>query len=631
MHMSKSHDPMHVNSACPSTPCDRDADRTEHADYVVVGLGTAGAPLVRYLANAGYSVHVIECGGDTRNDPLVRSPEVAILDSSPQYHSYYPASRGQLAPNGPLVPTLYNMGCMWGGSSGHNYTTAVYGTPGLYDEWAELACDRSWRFRDLRPIMIGAETYTPLNGYLNAEARGVCGPLSTTQRNEQLAPTDPFVQATSAVGAPFSLDYNDPTRGVFVTGAEQAYNTLNPRERSWTATAYLGEDVVRRLPNGDGEGLCDLDIFIASSSTAIRVLFDDEVGRFPLAATEVRLDPPHEHELRRRSIEFGGGGDPSLTARGVRYVRADGTVIDAIAHVKVILAAGAVEDPAILQRSGIGPCDVLDRLGVEPRVVNDNVGRGGQNHFGVVGFFPALPGQAPAVVETFFRGEESTDDGRREFQIIWIVNDPSIVFSSFFPPNSVIGFAALLRPARNVEVDAQSCDPADRPFIRFNYLEEERDRRQLVELAKIIGRTSIHYRGELPTNPPATVFPNDAEFGPYGGVGSNETLYEWARTNGLELTHISGTARMGCSACDGVVDGNLDVFGVDNLGVVSNSVVPQILDGNTAWSALITGIEKARIEGVDVPEGNACEDECHHTSSDCHSCDDHHDSSDHGH
>lgn len=607
----------HNNVICPSVGRDREPDSVEYADYVVVGAGTGGAPLIRQLAEAGYSVYAIEAGANRNADPNVLNPGLFFLDQFPQYHIYYQRDPGLLS--GPAIAAQYYNGLMWGGSHGHNYMQMVRGTPCLYDEWAEIAGDDEWRYEKLRPIMIGAETFTPRTGEINPDERGTCGPIFVTETTTSLGAADPFIQA---VAVPFSNDYNDWTRGVFVVGPDQRYYTpTTPPERSWTGKSYLGEDVVEVLPDGDGEGRGGLDLHIASNSVAMRILFDDEVGR--TASFGPPRHDPDAHDKLRRSTESGGRGDPSLTARGVRFVRADGTVHDALARVKVILASGSIEDPALLQRSGIGPCELLKTLGVKARVINENVGRNGQNHVGIVGFFPAKPGQAAGVLQSFHAGPNSEQDGCREYQFIWVVNDPSIAFSALFPPQSVIGVGLLLRPARNVEVDAVSDDPADRAVIRGNYLVDPEDQQRQIELAKILGRTSIRYSGALPVSPPAAVFPNDAEFGPYGGLGTDATLFQWAQTNGIESIHISGTARMSSSDCDGVVDGNLDVYGVDNLGIVSNTVVNSIEDGNTAWSSIVTGLEKARIEGATVAENNAaCRHE--HKTRGCRSCDDHH-------
>ena len=609
--------------------CDHECDhdrRVEVADYVVVGLGTGGTPLVRHLVDAGFSVYAIEDGFDTRNDPLVENPAPLVLAPFPQYHLFYPADVGLLQPN-PFVTTTYQMGRMWGGSSGHNFMTHVRSTPCLYNEWATISCDEGWRYENIRPIIMGAETFTPKppNERVNTAERGVCGPVFITEQTEQPAPGEPFVAALARAGVPFSPDYNDPTRGVFVVGVDQSYHTPTvPKQRSWVAPSYLGEDIVERLPNGDGVGLCGRDLFIASNARADRLIFADELDAKLDRLREGDIDVDafanrDKHHDEFRSRDHGGDGDPELTVVGVRYVLIDGTEVDVLARVKVILAAGAVEDPAILQRSGIGPCDVLERLGVEPRFINENVGRGGQNHIGIVGFYPANPGQAPLYLEAFNEGVGSRCNGCRQFQTIYYANYPT-PFAAFFPPESVLAFGANLRPAHDVEVDAQSLDPREPPFIRFNYLRDADDQAAMIELAKIIGRVSIQYRGALPTSPPPEVFPNDAEFGPFGGLGSDATLLEWARTNAIQYTHISGTARMGCTPCDGVVDGNLDVFGVDGLGMVSNSVVPQIADGNTSWTALVTGVAKARIEGADVPEGNEKCCPTHHHAG-CSKCD----------
>ncbi len=130
------------------------------ADYVVVGAGTAGAPFAHFRS-LGSSVHLIEGGQRHNDDPLVLDPNPFPQYAMVNLHWLYPADIADIAAPSflmPQVPFLEGRG--WGGSSMHNFMTAVRGAPFTYDRWATLSGSAQWGYSNLLPVMKYMEHYT---------------------------------------------------------------------------------------------------------------------------------------------------------------------------------------------------------------------------------------------------------------------------------------------------------------------------------------------------------------------------------------------------------------------------------------------------------------------------------------
>ena len=581
-------------------------------DYVVVGAGTAGAPLAKLLSDdPDVSVLVLESGINRNNDPLTISGNPFPQFLVPDRHLYYPYDLPPLQPSflntpPPFGQALYPEGKLWGGSHGHNFLAVARGTPCNWDRWA-CAGGKAWSYCALLPLFKWMETYTPeFTGVFNEAERGRCGPLSVTQWGGfgPIDPNDPIVQALAANGQPYSPDFNDPSRGVFVTADDQQSITAGAHQRSFTGNEFLGPDVV---DPDTGLGVCGRDLTILSGARALRLLFDDEVD-----FNDWRDDAqPFVKDVF---------GEEHLTVRGVEYIDAEGNTRTVLARKKVILSAGAVQSPAILQRSGIGPADVLAQLGICPRLINENVGGDLQEHYGPIVVLPIPdPAATPKTFSTFFAGPRSEPDGCRFAVGIIAVNDPSFD-PRFGGALGAINF--LFDIEERGRVIARSTTNPDDIFIDFDFYASERDRQDAVLLLKAYARISISLTGLLPIAPPPAAYP-EAEFGAQGGLAQNDqALIDYAIQSSQIAYHVSGTARMSQCEHDGVVDENLDVHGVRNLGIADNSVAPRINDGGTSYTALVAGIKKAAIEGAPV-DFSVCDTGCGTNTSFNARCDDH--------
>jgi choline dehydrogenase-like flavoprotein len=166
-------------------------DHAIEADYVIVGLGTAGAVLARFLSDQidgefKNSVVVIEAGSNftTGGDPADRARVAqgapsgdTTIASDPKFSSYQLMGTGEAAP-GSLA---YTGGRLWGGGSSHNDMQSVRSTPNVYDDWATLSGNAQWSYSNLLPFMKFMEGYLPNGTTPDLAQRGLTGALSIAQ------------------------------------------------------------------------------------------------------------------------------------------------------------------------------------------------------------------------------------------------------------------------------------------------------------------------------------------------------------------------------------------------------------------------------------------------------------------
>ena len=561
----------------PKPPADEDT-----ADYVLVGLGTAGAPLARYLTeDLKTSVIVLEAGVDESGNAIVRLPFITPqLNLDPSFNFFRPLQSRPPPSNPPkgidpgaLQVLVDTAGRMWGGSSGNNYLFGIRGTKSMYDQWG--AIDPQWLYNNLLPIMKFTETYTPNGTVANPAQRGDSGPIDITQGPPVNA--EPFFQAFGgATATPFITDYNDPTLGEVGVSAGQHYVTPVGNLRSW-AQDFLP---VGTIIDADGNGLGGRKLQIRSEATAVKVLIDN-----------------------------------TNTARGVRYFVGEdpNDVREVKARKKVILCAGGIADAQLLQLSGVGPAAVLEAVGIDVKVANDNVGSHAQSHYGPVGFIPVDPPSAPNIPLNMNFAELFTDaglgDGVRRIEYIVVATStatsppiPPLVPAQVLVAMNPNGFAQqgisiiafVLNAARTGTVSVVSTDPTVDPLIDPGYYSDPTDLFFAVQALKQIADVSVLFTGNPPIYPPPTHYQ-----AAQGGTAPNDALlFVDALTSRPIACGIVGTCRMGTSVADGVVDGNLDVFGVKSLSVASNSIVPNTVSVARSFSAYVIGLQKAKIEGA---------------------------------
>ena len=287
-------------------------------------------------------------------------------------------------------------------------------------------------------------------------------------------------------------------------------------------------------------------------------------------------------------------------ATGVRY-RRNGQVVDAHAKGEVILAAGAVNSPQLLQLSGVGPADWLAEHGIAPVIDRQGVGRNLQDHlqqraiFKVQGVktlnttYHSLIGRAlmgveyalfrtgpltmaPSQLGIFTRSSPDHERANIEFHVQPLSLDRFGAPLHRFPAITVS--ACNLRPTSRGTIRLRSADPTAKPLIAPNYLSTPEDRRVAADAIRVTRRL-MKQAAMQPYRP--------EEYLPGPGVGDDEaSLAKAAGDIGTTIFHPIGTAKMGLPSDPlAVVDERLRVIGLERLRVVDASVMPTITSGNT--------------------------------------------------
>ncbi len=510
-------------------------------DYIIIGNGTAGAVLAAELSkDKKHSVLVLETGPNLSDDPEVLDPNIfdyaLDLTLNPKYALTYPI----LLSNGFLQTLTYSEGRMWGGSSAHNYLLTVHGTPDLYNSWAQASGSSRWAFSNLLPVIRNVETYTPNGTSANLLERGNHGPIYVTQNPP--VDTNPLaIGISNATGAPLVSDYNDPTEGNTGVSAYQQFITPPPfSHRSFSINGYLPESVV----TPEGRGRHGRKLRIVSHANVSRILFDGN---------------------KAIGIECVVSGNNEEVHR-------------AYAKKKVILCAGGINSPAILQRSGIGDATLLTSLDIPVIVDNPNVGANLSNQPGCIVF---LGGTSSDNVFSMINASPyyPNDDVRR----IQYLTNPG--------EGAILSYGFVMDPQSRGSVEIVNKDPFTYPLVDLNMYSDGPVTQPGTDLYTIVSFLKIVQ--DIAADAGMTVLsPTPSDYG-LGDAG----LAQFAQSNpNIIITdHISGTCRMATTAEDGVVDGNLHVFGTEHLMVVDLSVAPQQPDGNPCFPVYVIANEAAKI------------------------------------
>jgi len=526
-------------------------------DYIIVGFGAAGAILARKLSDDfSTSVLVLEAGPNNMQDAATLDPDIfehfddlIKITFDPAFAATYPVP----VPNS-LTAIVYSEGREWGGGAAHNYLQAVRGVPSNYNQWGLNSNNPQWFYPNVLPLMKALETYTPDDTIPNPTQRGFMGPIAITQN----PPIDQnsFAQAVAEVtGAPFISDYNDATLGDIGTAAVQQFVTAgDDSRRSFSAYEFM---TIGEIMDEQGRGLNGRQVRVKGNAVATRILFDRCNN-----ATGV------QYLIKRE-------GNPSEQVR------------TAYARRKVILCAGSINTPKLLMLSGVGPAQELQNLGIDVIVDSPQVGQNLQNQYGPSAIVTdgTLPGRQ--IASFIDMQPYMPADGVRRVQIAGLDVAPGIV--------QMIAF--MLQPRSRGSVQIVSADPLIPAKVNLNmysdgsFTDVGSDAYITVSFYKIVQAIAAA-AGEV------VLYPSPLQY-----ILGDEGLFA-AALNASALTvssHIVGTARMGTDISNGVVDGNLNVFGVKRLMIADASVENPITSGNTALGAYVIGLVAAQILGVPTP------------------------------
>ena len=507
-------------------------------DYVVIGAGSAGCVLAnRLTANARHSVLLIEAG--PRDNYLWI--HIPIGYAKTMFHPVY--NWGFYTDPQPHMnerKVYWPRGRGLGGSSSINGLIYVRGQPGDYDRWAALG-NRGWSWKETLPYFIRSEG----NSRGASATHGADGPLSCTDIGERPELMEAIIAGAEQLGVRRNDDFNGGDQEG--AGYYQLF-TRNGLRRS-CAAGYLNP--AKGRPN----------LRVETGAHATRILFD---GR---------------------------------RATGVRY-RQNGREHDVRAAREVILSAGTLQSPQLLQLSGVGPADFLHSHGID--VVHDSpgVGENLQDHLQArVMYKCAKPITINDDLASLWR--------RMKMGLQWVATrtgplaigiNHAGMFARALPesatPDVQFHFAALsaelagakphpwsgftmsvcqLRPESRGTVRICSTDAFDAPSIQANYLATETDRRCMVAGVKL-GRA-------LAATPAMKPYVAE-EYRPGPAATTDADLLEFVRNYGATIFHPVGTCKMGSDPM-AVVDDRLNVRGVSGLRVVDCSIMPTLISGNT--------------------------------------------------
>jgi len=526
----------------------------ESYDYIIVGAGSAGCVLANRLSeDPATTVLLVESGPDDTS-PLVHMPRgigKLLAPGNPHVWDY------QVSPGGNRPPELWLKGRAVGGSSSINGMVYVRGAPFDYDHWASIGCS-GWGWDEIGRRFVELEDH-PLGP---GEWRGAGGPLRITMHPSGNPLCEAVLKAAEEIGVPRSDDMND-VRTVREGGFSYQPTTTYQGRRFSAARAFLTP--VLNRPNLD----------VLPETDVLKVEFSDRV------ATGV-------------SIRNKAG------TRSVRAAR------------EVILSAGAIQSPKLLQLSGIGPGALLQAHGIPVVADLPGVGRNLREHrylstqyrvkgdslnasFRGMGLVRALlayllGSKGPLThsaheVGGFVKTRPGLDhaDAQIGVGLYSMSTGPKGVMVDPFPGLTILGY--FTRPESQGELRIQSPDPAVAPFIDANHFSAEIDRTSAVSLFRFLRRL-----GQAPALSRCIV----EEKLPGPSIQTDEDILTNAVALGGTAFHICGTAKMGPdSDPEAVLDPQLRVRGVSGLRVVDTSIMPTIVSGNTNAPAMVIGLRAA--------------------------------------
>lgn len=526
-------------------------------DYVVVGAGSSGAIVATRLSeDPNVNVLLVEAGPEDKSIWSKIPAGFGKILFNPKYMWGFPS-----APEPHLNRRQVGLphGKVLGGSSAINGLVYVRGFPLDYDTWAEKGAT-GWSYKDVLPHFINLERNEDgANAF-----RGDKGPIGVERARWSNPFADAAFRAISEQGVPLVPDFASHN----AEGAGYWQLTTWKGRRSSTSEAFIKPN--RNRPN----------LTIVTEALAQRIMFEGK---------------------RAVGIVYEQNGT-SFTVRAGR---------------EVILSAGALHSPQILQLSGVGPASLLQDKGIQ--VLHDlpGVGENLMDHVQYGRIYTtnsphtfnrqlnSLPGYVKNGIRYFLGGRTGpiaigASLGGGYIRLMPEEKAPDLHFHliPFRPgekgwdlaPGSGFRFGMYQnRPESRGHVRIRSADPKDVASVVFNHLDTEHDRRTVL--------AAMRFTEKVAKARALAAF-DVKEVVPGPGVASDDEIMAFVRQTADTGFHFSGTAKMGTDSL-AVVDPKLKVHGIEGLRVIDASVMPTIVSGNTNAAALMIGEKGAALVKAD--------------------------------
>lgn len=515
-------------------------------DYIIVGGGSSGSTLAGRLAAANKGSVLLLEAGKKDTHPLIHIPAgfVKLLDSSYLKH-YLTEPQRHLDNEALKLP----QGWVLGGGGSVNAAIYIRGQRADYDGWAAAGAT-GWSYDEVLPYFKRAEG----NDRLANEFHGSDGPLGVSDLRHVNELTRAFVKSCQQMGEPFTPDFNGARqRGV---GFNQT-TTRNARRCS-AAVAYL--------PMGKASG----NLTIRTDTFVNRVVLE---------------------KGRAVGVEIMENGQ-------TKVIRA---------NKEVILSGGSLQSPKLLMLSGIGPEAELQRHGITVQHRLEGVGQNLQDHlevgsiryctgahgyYGQDSFFNSIKNGlqyllfksgpvASNVTEAccFLNVDNPEDEPNIQLHflpIVFLEHGGSALKRAGATVNPCV-----LRPKSRGQLTLRSANPMDAPCVDPNFFSDPDDIRLAV--------AGLRKASEILAQKAFKPYLQDSEAFP--NTNDEQALVAYWKKHGKTVYHPVGTCRMGEDDMS-VVNPQLQVHGIEGLRVVDNSVMPNLVSGNTNSTAIMIG-EKA--------------------------------------
>jgi choline dehydrogenase len=543
-------------------------------DYVIVGGGTCGLTVANRLSEtSGVTVAVIEAGGDERNNPNVTSVAGFGLSYGTSIDWQYHTAPQAYATNQEID---YHAGKALGGTSTINGMTYIRSQKREIDTWEALG-NKGWNWDSLYPYYLKSERFQ-----IPTKAQAVAGASYVKEYHGWKGPMK--------VGYPYRL-----LNGSFPSLVRETWKRLGMFQN----------------PDANGGDLHGFSVWPQTLDRAANVR--EDAARAYYYPVQDRPNLVVYRGIATRILwQKGSQSSGKAVATGVQYVSADGVLGTIHAVKEVILSAGSIRSPAILELSGVGNPSILDSYNISTKVPLPGVGENAQDQANTAIMFSTnmtLNGTAPYVtyesIHDLF-GSQADDMARSTAQQIkaWSreiakangdgVNAASIekllsvqhdmIFHKNISCVEILTTASghnlasafwISFPFSRGNVHIRSASPLDYPVINPNYFMVDWDTALQMKIKELV--MTYWTSGPISSIVGDRIQPNVST------VPDNSTTEEWTtwvKSSFSANHHLLGTAAMLPRELGGVVDKNLTVYGTYNVRVIDASVLPMQVSGH---------------------------------------------------